>query len=246
MAFAGNGSDRDPTRQVVALPQPETKIEREPLPALSSEYDAGAVITLCLELNAEWFFTLGGWLQILADPASWEGSAADIENCIEQMANIDQLWSLGGGCVPIGVILWFAAGGVPPDWLACDGSLTSKTEWPALYALLGDTYGLQTETHFYLPDLRGSAPIGTGQGPGLTLRLLGDYGGMEKVGLLTSELPPHAHTVHAHLPGLALAPGELPVSLPNPLPGLTGSAGSGISHENMPPFLALQAIIRAR
>jgi len=246
VAFAGNGSGSDPTRQVVALPQPETKIEREPLPALSTEYDAGAVITLCLQLNAEWFFTLAGWLQILADPASWEGSAADIENCIEQMANIDQLWSLGGGCVPIGVILWLAGGEVPPDWLACDGSLASQADYPALYDLLADTYGTPTETHFYLPDLRGSTAIGTGQGPGLTLRLLGDAGGLEDVTLAVSTMPAHTHIIHNHLPGLALAPGELPVSLPNPVPTVTGSQGGGGAHQNMPPWLALQAIIRAR
>jgi len=213
---------------------------------LASEYDAAAVITLCLQLNAEWFFTLAGWLQVLADPASWEGSEVDVTNSVEQMANIDQLWSLGGGCVPVGVVLWLAGGDVPPDWLACDGSLVSKTAWPLLYDLLGDTYGTQTDTHFYLPDLRGRGALGTGQGPGLTLRLPGDAGGLEDVTLQVGTMPSHTHLVHDHLPGLALAPGELPVSLPNPLPTVTGSKGGDGAHENMPPWLALQAIIRAR
>ena len=228
------------------LPPAAAKIEKKPLPALSSAPGQGAVITLCLELNAEWFFTLAGWLQVLEEDASWEGSVQDVSNSIDQVAAIQEQWSLGGGCVPTGAITFYAGASVPDGWLKCDGAQVEQADWPLLYDIVGDTFGAADPGKFRVPDLRGSASIGTGQGAGLTLRALGDYGGLEQVALSVSQMPSHAHSVHSHLPVMVVSPGEVAVDGVNPLPGNTGSKGSGSPHQNMPPYLALTAIIRGR
>lgn len=223
-----------------------SKIERRPLPAQATAFDQGAVITLCLELNVEWFYLLAGWIEQLHDDVCWEGTVEDVSNSIDQIAAIQELWSLSGGCMPVGGIMWYGGTSPPAGWLLCDGSEVEQAVWPALYAAIGDNFGPADPGYFQLPDLRGCAAIGTGQGSGLTLRVLGDDGGAEDVALNVTQIPSHAHTTHAHLPGLALAPGELPVDLPNPFPGGTGYAGGGLSHQNMPPWLAVTAIIRGR
>ena len=43
----------------------------------------------------------------------------------------------------------------------------------ALFSLLGTTYGGNGQSTFALPNLAGSSPMGQGQGPGLSDRLLG-------------------------------------------------------------------------
>ncbi len=48
-------------------------------------------------------------------------------------------------------------------------------------------------------DLRGRIPIhaGSGQGPGLTTRQLGNKSGFETQGITVPQLPPHGHSVEA-------------------------------------------------
>ena len=73
------------------------------------------------------------------------------------------------------------------------GQLLSISQNTALFSLYGTTYGGNGVTTFGLPDLRGRAPIGQGNGPGLTMRPLGEMAGSESTTLLTSNLPPHNH-----------------------------------------------------
>jgi len=59
----------------------------------------------------------------------------------------------------------------------------------ALFSLLGTTYGGDGKSTFALPNLQGSAPLQQGQGPGLSLRDLGETGGEQNVTLLQTEMP---------------------------------------------------------
>jgi microcystin-dependent protein len=85
----------------------------------------------------------------------------------------------------------------PAGWLVCDGSTVSRTTFPALYAALGGTTSPWGQgdgsTTFALPDFRGRAPIGAGQGAGLTSRVLASKGGEETHLLANAEMPVHAH-----------------------------------------------------
>jgi microcystin-dependent protein len=64
----------------------------------------------------------------------------------------------------------------------------------ALFSLLGTTYGGDGKSNFALPNLQGTAPMQAGQGPGLSVRDLGETGGETSVTLLTSEISSHSHT----------------------------------------------------
>lgn len=80
----------------------------------------------------------------------------------------------------------------PVGWALCDGSLLPIAQNAALFSLIGTTYGGDGVQNFALPDLRGRAAIGTGQGPGLSDIASGQSVGAEAVGLNVNQLPPHA------------------------------------------------------
>jgi microcystin-dependent protein len=69
----------------------------------------------------------------------------------------------------------------PRGWAFCDGQLLPISQNPALFSLLGTTFGGDGRTSFALPDFRGRVPIHRGQGRGLTNRELGAIGGLETV-----------------------------------------------------------------
>ena len=83
----------------------------------------------------------------------------------------------------------------PKGWAWCDGQLLPLSQNPALFSLLGTTYGGNGKSNFALPDLQGRAPMHPGQGPGLSLHDLGESGGSETVSLLESEIPIHTHSL---------------------------------------------------
>src|SRR5690349_7266038 len=95
----------------------------------------------------------------------------------------------------IAEIRMFAGNFAPRNWAFCSGQLMSIASNTALFSLLGTTYGGNGVTTFALPDLRGRQPVGTGQGPGLTNRILGEISGTETATLLITQLPAHTHTV---------------------------------------------------
>lgn len=83
----------------------------------------------------------------------------------------------------LGSIQWVGFGFVPTGWALCDGSLLSIAQNPALFALLGTTYGGNGTQTFALPDLRSAAPLGAALGappPGLPPVLWGQDGRLEQ------------------------------------------------------------------
>lgn len=81
----------------------------------------------------------------------------------------------------IGEINLFAFGHAPRNWAACDGQILSISSNTALFSLIGTYYGGNGVSTFALPDLRGRAPMHTGQGPGLNAYSLGQKGGTETI-----------------------------------------------------------------
>src|SRR5499433_3721118 len=75
----------------------------------------------------------------------------------------------------------------PKGWAFCDGQLLPISQNTALFSLLGTTYGGDGKSTFALPDLQGNAPMQAGQGPGLSLRDLGELGGEQTVTLIQTE-----------------------------------------------------------
>lgn len=107
----------------------------------------------------------------------------------------------------IGVVTNFAAPFAPRNWAYCAGQIMSIAQNTALFSLLGTTYGGNGVQTFALPDTRGRAVIGTGQGAGLPYVTLGEMDGYNTVTLTSLNLAPHTH-VNA-------APPNVPVPVNN-------------------------------
>lgn len=156
----------------------------------------------------------------------------------------------------------------PKGWAFCNGQLMPISQNTALFALLGTTYGGDGKSTFALPDLEGSSAMHPGQGQGLSLRDLGEIGGVDTVTLLQSEMPVHTHTANAvgvvsttaapstqtaiarsvNGSAFAAAGGALQQLAVQALP----IAGGGLPHNNLQPYLtlnyciALQGVFPAR
>ncbi|MGZ3861724.1 MAG: phage tail protein [Bacteroidia bacterium] len=89
----------------------------------------------------------------------------------------------------------FSGNFAPRGWMFCQGQLLSISEYDALFALIGTTYGGDGQNTFALPDLRSRVAVHPGQGAGLSMYSLGEIGGVENVTLLSSNLPAHNHSV---------------------------------------------------
>jgi len=149
----------------------------------------------------------------------------------------------------IGKILSFAGASAPDRWLICDGSAVSRTTYAALYAFLGTTYGSgDGSTTFNLPDYRGRTIIRSSSVTG--------SGGAETVVLSTSNMPQHSHGGGAFTDissdtgaadnGGTVSQYNIPTGAFNYGSQVLTSSGSGNAHENMPAFLALNFIIKAK
>ena len=160
----------------------------------------------------------------------------------------------------------FGCNFAPQGWALCQGQVMSISQYTALFSLIGTYYGGNGQTTFALPDLRSRAPIGFGQGPGLSNYAIGGTGGQETVSINTSSYPTHTHgllagasAATANTPGgsieaegqtggrggavnLALysASGTRTTLAPA---ALTAAAGGGQPHNNLQPYLALNFCI---
>jgi microcystin-dependent protein len=81
----------------------------------------------------------------------------------------------------------------PVGWALCNGNLMAISQNPALFSLLGTTYGGNGTTTFGLPDLQGRSPVGTGNGVGLSPIVPGQKAGAENVALTIAQMPAHTH-----------------------------------------------------
>lgn len=174
------------------------------------------------------------------------------------------LGELLSNSTPVGEMRPFAGSSAPTGFLLCDGSAVSRTTYAALFAVVSTTYGVgDGSTTFNVPDVRGRALIGAGQGTGLTNRALGATGGAETHALTAAEGPTHNHGVtdpeHVHSVPLSSTAGggTMPVVTSSGTAnwssnsgtastGITvNNTGGGGSHNNMQPFLAVNYIIKS-
>ncbi len=171
--------------------------------------------------------------------------------------------------VDLAMIFLFGGNFAPRGFATCEGQLLSISQNTALFSLLGTTYGGNGQTTFALPDLRGRAAIGQGQGPGLSQYVEGQQGGAEVVTLTVNQLPPHGHPFNVNNTqgntGIATSsvyPAQGPVTgsgpnasllktfttnVPNPYtnlgPGVVGNTGGGQPVSIRDPYLTLFYII---
>ena len=91
----------------------------------------------------------------------------------KKLATTAFIQALANILVPTGCVQGFSGSTTPQGWLLCDGSAVSRTDYAALFAVIGTTYGAGNgSTTFNLPNLvdkfvEGSATAGTVKSAGL-------------------------------------------------------------------------------
>jgi microcystin-dependent protein len=157
----------------------------------------------------------------------------------------------------VGEIRMFGFNFAPQGWAPCNGQLVPIAENPALYSLLGTTYGGDGQATFALPDMRSRVPVCQGQGPGLSSYAEGQAGGAETVTLAAAQMPGHTHPVKAsssaagsdHPEGRALARSASHIYTAKPDTSTVMNAdmlsdtGGSQPHDNIQPYLAVNFCI---
>lgn len=161
----------------------------------------------------------------------------------------DQTWKSLYEITPSGGIMMYGGSSAPTGYLLCDGSAVSRTTYANLYTAIGTAYGAgDGATTFNVPDMRSRLPIGYGAGTGLSSRGIGNYGGNETHTLSTSEIPAHSHAATAGLFLEVYGAGSFNIPLAAGFAAEnhanTANAGGGGSHNNMPPWLCVNFIIK--
>lgn len=98
-------------------------------------------------------------------PYACTGAAASCAtSCTSDTQCAQGHFCVSGQCapVPVGMMTPWAGSGAPPfGWLIADGSPISRTAEPALFAVIGTTFGAgDGVSTFNLPDLRGRSALG--------------------------------------------------------------------------------------
>jgi microcystin-dependent protein len=160
----------------------------------------------------------------------------------------------------IGEVRLFPYNFAPKNWAYCAGQQMSIQQNQALFALLGTTYGGNGVSTFALPDLRGRAIVGTGNGNGGQY-IEGQMAGLENVTLIQSQLPIHNHLWNAtSAAGASVPPGGNhygagrtqgkpsalygdPGTMVQLAPTTIGMTGGSQPHDNMQPYTVLSYCI---
>ena len=106
----------------------------------------------------------------LVQPQIQQAADDAVTEAIASSTATGSIWAYGGTTAP-------------PLFLLCDGALVEKATYPALYGVLGSTFGPETGTHFYLPNLQQRVPRGAGT--------VGETSGADVVSI--SGVTPHEH-----------------------------------------------------
>ena len=152
----------------------------------------------------------------------------------------------------------FTGNFAPAGWAFCNGQILPISQYTAVFSLLGTTYGGNGTSNFALPNLQGCAPVGAGQGNGLTSYVLGETTGEVSHTLTANEVPLHTHAFKAAAGGRAnnnTLAGEAPANVSTGVnvysnaggnttmhPQMLGATAGG-AHENRQPYLGLNFII---
>jgi microcystin-dependent protein len=136
----------------------------------------------------------------------------------------------------------------PKGWAQSNGQLLPINQNQALFSLIGTTYGGNGTVNFALPNLQGRTSVGVGNGISN-----GEVGGVESVTLLSTNVPPHVHSLNA---SQATASSEKPAagdllasqgaSVYAPAASLGAMSAANVSsvggsqpHENRQPYLVM-------
>lgn len=148
-----------------------------------------------------------------------------------------------GGEAPTGSIMMWPTGTAPTNWLLCDGQTVLRSSTlGALLVAAGMPYGSGNgSTTVNIPNMKGRFPIGKSDDT-TAWDTLGETGGSATHTLTIGEIPSHTHTVDVSVANAASGP-NIP-AYRNGGSINTGAQGGGGAHNNMPPYITLNFIIR--
>ena len=149
----------------------------------------------------------------------------------------------------------------PSRWAFAAGQTIAVQQNTALFSLIGTTYGGDGSRTFQLPNLASRQACGSGTGPNLTQRVVGETFGEFGVSLTVDQMPSHVHSMNVFI----TAPDQTAVPNANSTIGIPGSSmhsmyaapgaaavmspvmvqptGSNVPHNNVQPYLALNYCI---
>lgn len=93
----------------------------------------------------------------------------------------------------IGFIASFGFNFAPRNWSMCQGQLFNISDNGALFALVQTFYGGDGRVTGGIPEMRGRAPIGYGNAPGLGAYYMGQKSGYPTNLVRTENMPAHTH-----------------------------------------------------
>jgi len=156
--------------------------------------------------------------------------------------------------IPAGILVPFAGSTAPDGWLLCDGSAVSRTTYSGLFAVIAGTYGAgDGSTTFGLPDLRGRMAMGLDNTGGTSANVvtaetadtLGSTAGEEKHILTEDEMASHSHEYDTKQEGYhANVAGNDQDLWRYVTTASTENTGGDQPHNNMPPYMALNYLIK--
>jgi microcystin-dependent protein len=195
-----------------------------------------------------------------------EDETANVPRDLQALAQAaDQAISATGESsgVPVGAIVMFASDAEPARFMRCDGTALSRVDFAELFAVIGTKFGSgDGSTTFNLPNLRARFPVGINDAaivgpPALSVRQINGKGGVETHKLTAGQLARHSHKLpdagnfldNPSSGGF----GFISYSVSNPggstirVQGWSATdsdGGSDQAHENMPPFLVVNFVIK--
>lgn len=133
----------------------------------------------------------------------------------------------------------------------CNGQIIGCNKYIELYKVIGRKYIPKTmilgNDLFCVPDMKGRVPVGVDSGSNRVTfnNTLGGNGGEEFHTLTVNEMPSHAHSANFLIQEGNLSPrGDFYGLSTKVVQVNTNNVGGNQSHNNMPPYLVLNYLIK--
>lgn len=160
--------------------------------------------------------------------------------------------SATGDTLPVGSIMPYSKATAPENWLACDGSAVSRTDYSELFSAIGTIFGAgDGSTTFNLPNLKGRTIVGL-DASDTDFNTIGKTLGEKTHTLTVAEMPEHTHKFRA---STKLGNDESTITYGEKISGsvISGNYGNAIqnegssqSHNNIQPSFIGVYIIKAK
>jgi microcystin-dependent protein len=173
---------------------------------------------------------IGGALGELLEENNWDEIGVTIDETIKAVQTMVDFFY---GPSLVGMVASFV-GELPLGWLLLDGSTISQSDYPELAAVVPSSW--LSGSDIILPNIADSFVVGAGN-----LYNLGTEGGETNHTLTIDEIPSHNHTYQPPAINLDVEGPGVPdagATVLGPISN-TGNTGGGESHNNVPPYLAL-------